>query len=193
MTDTSDLAQRLLGGDESVLRDILLQLAPAVKGVLLQRFCGVLNECDLEDVLAIGVFRLWSHRDRFDPERGSVRVWFFRIVDNAARDILKHGWHKARRMEAAFEPQQLSALPDHRTNGSAVPANGDANRPMIHRLREILDTLPAAQRQIILADAQSREGKASSQDLSAELGIPAATVRVYRKRALERIRSAVGD
>ncbi|MDA1013150.1 MAG: RNA polymerase sigma factor [Planctomycetota bacterium] len=193
MTDTSDLARRLLAGDESVLRDILLQLAPAVKSVVLQRYCGVLNESDVEDVLAMGIYRLWNHRDRFDPDRGTVRVWFFRIVDNAARDILKHGWHKSRRLEAPLDPQHLASLADRPTNGAAVPTNGDADRQMILRLREILETLPAAQRQIVLADAQSREGKASSRELSDELGIPASTVRVYRKRALERIRSAFAE
>lgn len=191
-TDCSGLAQRLIDGDESVLRDILRQLAPAIGGALRQRYCGVLNDSDVEDVLAMGVFRMWSSRDRFDPSRGSLRVWFFRIADNAARDILKHGWHKSRAMEAVFEPQHLSSLPDSRNNGHQ-PVNGEANREVILQLREILNSLPEAQRQIILADAQSRDGKASATDLSTELGIPASTVRVYRKRALERIRSLVSE
>ncbi len=191
-TDCSDLGRRLRDGDESVLPDILRQLAPAIGGALRQRYCGVLNSSDVEDVLAMGLFRLWAGRARFDPARGTLRVWFFRIADNAARDILKHGWHKARAMEAAFEPQHLGLLPDSRNNGHK-PTNGEASRELLTQLREIINSLPDAQRQIVLADAQSREGKASATDLSTELGIPPSTVRVYRKRALERIRKLVGE
>ena len=55
-------------------------------------------------------------------------------------------------------------------------------------LREVLATLSEKQRRIVLADAASKEGKVPSQELSDELGIPPATVRVYRRRAIEKLR-----
>jgi DNA-directed RNA polymerase specialized sigma24 family protein len=55
-------------------------------------------------------------------------------------------------------------------------------------LREILADLPEVQRRIILADALARDRVAASEYLAAELEIPAASVPVYRKRALDRIR-----
>ena len=55
-------------------------------------------------------------------------------------------------------------------------------------LREIVNDFFAKQRQIVWADALHSNGPVSSETLADELGIPAGTVRVYRKRALDRIR-----
>ena len=55
-------------------------------------------------------------------------------------------------------------------------------------IREIVDSLPAVQKFIVMADAFTRDGTASSQLLAEELNLPASTVRVYRKRALDKIR-----
>jgi DNA-directed RNA polymerase specialized sigma24 family protein len=59
------------------------------------------------------------------------------------------------------------------------------------QLRELLALLPENQRRIVLADADSPDGSVSSGDLAKELGIPASTVRVYRRRALERLRREI--
>jgi len=56
-------------------------------------------------------------------------------------------------------------------------------------LREIVAELPERQRYIVMADASAREGVASSILIGDELGVPGSTVRVYRKRAMDRIRS----
>ena len=167
--------------------------------VLTRRYQSVLRETDIEDVMSIGLFRLWKNRARFDCRRASLKVWFFRIVENAARDVLRHGWHKARLLEV--------------TGDAAVPgladasSNGRANRRQQHRndessraqddvptnlqldLREIVAELPERQRFIVMADATAKEGVASSQLLGEELGVPASSVRVYRKRAMDRIRT----
>ena len=54
-----------------------------------------------------------------------------------------------------------------------------------------LALLPEKQRRIVLADAESRDGLVASHDLAKELGIPQSTVRVYRRRALERLRREI--
>ena len=59
------------------------------------------------------------------------------------------------------------------------------------QLRELLALLPENQRRIVLADADSRDGVVASHDLAKELGIPPSTVRVYRRRALERLRREI--
>ena len=59
---------------------------------------------------------------------------------------------------------------------------------LVSALREIVATLPEAQRRIVWADALNPHGPVDGGVLAEELGIPPGTVRVYRKRGLDRIR-----
>jgi RNA polymerase sigma factor (sigma-70 family) len=148
---------------------------------------------------------MWQYRARYDSSRASLRVWFYRIAENVARDVLRHGWQKARQLEVVFEPLALAMVIDHRTletesvedppdedspsDKVATDNNTEITRPISGDLVEILKLLPEAQRRILLADAESTDGKVASQALASELGIPASTIRVYRRRALEKVRS----
>ncbi|MCP4506423.1 MAG: sigma-70 family RNA polymerase sigma factor [Fuerstiella sp.] len=202
-TEQADLAQRLLDDDEQALDDVLRLFGPMMLVVLTRRYQSVLRETDIEDVISIGLFRLWTNRARFDRRRASLKVWFFRIVENAARDVLRHGWHKARLLEVGSDLALLGAtdassnghakevqhLPDGELRGSSerVPSNLQLD------LREIVADLPETQRFIVLADSAAKEGVASSKWLGDELGVPGSTVRVYRKRAMDRIRREVAE
>jgi RNA polymerase sigma factor (sigma-70 family) len=211
-TSQPDIGQRLISGDEEALEAALRAHGPPVKALLRRKFFGPLTDTDFEDILAVALFRMWQYRTRYDSSRASLRVWFFRIAENVARDVLRHGWQKARQLEVAFEPLALAAVIDHRTSesetgesesdsrpGDGSPQeeneNSDAGghkqnqRPIGEELIEVLKLLPEAQRIILLADAESTDGKVASQALASELGIPASTVRVYRRRALEKVRS----
>lgn len=195
-TEQASLAQRLLANDEQVLDEVMRTYGPVILGVLTRRYRSVLRETDIEDVMSIGLFRLWQHRSRFDARQASLKVWFFRIVENAARDVLRLGWHKARMLEVSSE----SAVPGMteakcRTTGPVLPAE-EFSDAVDHvptslelDLRDIVAELPQKQQLIVMADAATRTGTASSQRLGDELDLPPATVRVYRKRAMDRIRS----
>ncbi|MFM9965743.1 MAG: RNA polymerase sigma factor [Planctomycetaceae bacterium] len=189
---SSDLGTRLRAGEEEVLELILRVHGPPILALLRQRFVGPLTATDFEDVLAAALFRMWQHRARFDPARASLRVWFFRIAENLARDVLKQGWHKARQRESSLAPAQLAEAIDRRpSNGDADVGHSPTLRVPSEQLRELLALLPENQRRIVLADADSRDGLVASHDLAKELGIPPATVRVYRRRALERLRREI--
>lgn len=193
MTSSSatDLGERLLAGDEQVLDAILQTHGPPVLALLRQRLGGPLTPTDFEDVLATALFRVWQHRTRFDPGRASLRVWLFRIAENLARDVLKHGWQKARQLERSTDPARLAESVDARSLGAGEDwTSAPRTRPAMSAelMRELLALLPEAQRRIVLADADSREGTVASDQLGRELGIPPGTVRVYRRRALERLR-----
>lgn len=187
-----DLGTRLRSGDDGVLEAILRTHGPAILALLKQRFVGPLTANDFEDVLATALFRIWQNRAKFDPKLASLRVWFFRIAENIARDVLRHGWLKARQLETSVEPSLLAMTVDPRwINGDtdAVPAT--TLRIPAEQLRELLALLPENQRRIVLADADSPDGVVASQSLANELGIPPSTVRVYRRRALERLRREI--
>ena len=183
-----DFGRRLRAGDESVLEAVLRADGPAVRGLLRQKFGGLLNAADFEDIVAAALFRVWKYRERFDPQRASLRVWFYRIAANVARDVLRYGWQKARQMEVPCEPIVLASVIDAHEEYKETGPQDVQPTAMKRDLRAALDLLPDNQRKIVMADAASRDGKVSSQQLSTELGIPAATVRVYRRRAIERLR-----
>ena len=192
MTDrdsVQDLGAQLRDGQENALEMILRVHGPPVLALLRQRFAGRLHGPDFEEILATALFRIWQHRSQFDQSRASLRVWFYRIAENLARDVFKLGWHKAKSLEMSLQPSVVDAVTRQRTvQDGELPETNGSLRISPEQLRELLTRLPENQRRIILADAQSPEGIVPSQNLSRELGIPPATVRVYRRRALERLR-----
>ena len=191
VTENADLAQRLLESDQSCLEEILRLFGAGILALLRRRFLEVLREEDLEDVLSIGLFRLWLSRQRYQHERSSLRVWLYRICENAARDVLRMGWQKARARELNSEEALLGFCQrDVEMCRENIANNIDEPSPTAvhHDLKEVLSEIPNVQRTILLADAAARDGVACSQRLSDELGIPPSTVRVYRKRALDRVR-----
>jgi len=191
LTEDADLAQRLLENDQGCLDDILRVFGAGILGLLRRRFRDVLREEDLEDVVSMGHFRLWTSRERYQLDRASLRVWWYRLCENASRDVLRMGWQKARvrevNSEAAFVG--ISERPSPATcdaDGAVLTVSPPA--AVHHDLKEVLSELPEVQRAILLADAAARDDVACSQRLAHELGLPASTVRVYRKRAMDRVR-----
>jgi len=151
----------------------------------------VLREEDLEDVLSMGLFRLWNSRDRYQVNRASLRVWWYHICENAARDVLRMGWQKARAREVN-SGDSFAGISERRSpsvfDSECVAITILPSTAVHHDLKEVLSELPGVQRAILLADAAARDDVACSQRLGDDLGLPASTVRVYRKRAMDRVR-----
>lgn len=187
VTEQHNLADRLRNGDADVLADILSELGGVTLHVLAQRFVGILPATDIEDVISIGLFRLWQNRARFDPSRASLRVWFFRICENAARDVLKHGWHKARILEVAADHAGEAPMPTDEA------ASDPSASKQWQQLKAAVDELPETQRRIVLADAAAKDDVACSTWLAGELGITPGAVRVNRKRAMDKLRRLAKD
>lgn len=193
-TEQMDLATRLLNDDEHALEDLLRTSGPKIMGLMKQRYLGILCESDLEDVISIGLYRLWTTRERFDASRGSLQVWFFRIVENTARDVLRLGWQKARQMEQpsnfAIQPNITPPINGHTKN---ITTGTSAPTQLTMDLRDIIEQLPDVQRHIVQADSMSKDDVASSDWLAEELSMKPSTIRVYRKRAMDRIRKELKE
>jgi RNA polymerase sigma factor (sigma-70 family) len=180
-----DLKEQLIRSDEEVLGAILRTYGAPVAALLRRRY-SVLNDHDIEDVLASALFRLWRYRKQLDTTRGSLGTLLLRIADNIVRDLFKEGWRKLRLHEASpLDPQELARLFVPTAAAESSTAN---NGQLGHDVRVIIDRLPDAYRFIVLADANARDRVASAEMISEELEIPAGTVRVYRNRAMATIR-----
>ncbi len=184
----TEIGLRLLEGDEGVIDKILRIYGPQIFAFLLRKYDTVFNEADIEDVLSIATFRLWQARNAYDESRGSVRVWFFKIADNAAKDVLKLGWQKARMLEIVVDSYEFDGLAVYQDNIGEQTKKEPQHAKMFKDVRKILEALPDVQRRILKADAHARDGKAETRALAAELGLPVGTVRIYRKRGIDRMK-----
>jgi RNA polymerase sigma factor (sigma-70 family) len=192
LSEDTEFGVRLLEDDQACLEDILRAFGAGILGLLRRQFRDALREEDLEDVLLIGLFRLWKSRQQYEQRRASLRVWLYRICENAARDVLRMGWQKARSREVSSD-SPLADVAELRSASSvnaidAVSLEESPPTAIHHDLKEVLGELPEVQRMILMADAAARDVVACSQRLGEELGLPASTVRVYRKRAMDRVR-----
>jgi RNA polymerase sigma-70 factor (ECF subfamily) len=148
-----------------------------------RRTCGA----DLADDVAQAAFiSLWQHRDRYFPERGSVRRWLLTIVRNRGIDLMRsrasrrrvsvtadpHGW-----MLAAADESEVAEAP----HAEVVRAESEQN---VHRM---LTTLPVAQRTVI--ELAYIEGM-SQQQIASNLSIPLGTVKGRLRLGLDKLRAA---
>lgn len=188
--DQLELALRLMEDDQAALTEVLRRFGPSIAAAFRGKY-EVLNDQDIENVLAIALHRLWDARNRYDDSRASLRTYFFHIADNAACDVFKYGWHKARQLEVDYgEDNDLDAIPCP-CGDPAGPQETARNRSPTRAerdLREIIEELPDSHRYIIWSDGCARDDVASSQKLADELGVAVTSVRVYRMRAMETIR-----
>jgi RNA polymerase sigma factor (sigma-70 family) len=169
--------------DEERLETVIREHGVAVRAFLIQRYAGTLNAADVDDGIAVAIHRMWARHEALRDLR-SPRAWFLRVADNVLKDVLRHGWQKARQLEVAADRAFLESLPEAREERIAPEISSELREA----LRQIVADLPEKQRRIIWADALHPEGALASETLASELGIPPGTVRVYRKRALDRIR-----
>lgn len=187
-TLTAPLRETDQAGDERRLEDVIRTCGSAVRAVVARRYATALGSADVDDVLAVAIHRIWKYRAKLTSV-DSPRAWFLRIADNVARDLLRYGWQKARQLEVRTERAWLESIAEPPTPDT--PANHTENAALTKALREIVAELPTIQAQIIWADAMHSDGLVPSEDLARELDIPQGTVRVYRKRALERVRKEI--
>jgi DNA-directed RNA polymerase specialized sigma24 family protein len=185
----SDLKRQLIDNNEGVLAKILREFGPAVAASLRRRYF-ILNENDVEDVLAIALYRLWAFRKRLDVAEGPLAALFYRIADNAVRNLFKSGWHRLRLQEVRLE--DWAEVVEAPVRSIEPVCSIDREPSDLGKIRQdlqiIIDSLPTAYRYIVLADANAKDRVASAELIAEELEIPAGTVRVYRNRAMNAIR-----
>jgi RNA polymerase sigma factor (sigma-70 family) len=187
------LAMALLDDDEDALEEILRAYGPSIARALHVQYCEtrrLLSPEDIEDVLSIALHRLWEARKDYDDKKATLRTLLYCIADNVARDVIKSGWQKVRRRERRPSQELMEQVPDPCPvdQGGQVKATKRKPSKEYKDLQQIVAKLPDLQRRIIVADAAAKTEVADSGLLARELRIPVGTVRVYRSRAMARIR-----
>ena len=182
--------------DEHALESMLQTWGGRVKGALINRYATAFIAADVDDIMAIAVEKLWRNRQKFDHRKGTLKAWFFRIADNVARDVLRYGWFKARKLELAVEQEMLDCLLEGQAP-KMIEREDDADvreEPGIRTvLMEVFQLLPETHRKILWADALSSSGVVPAADLARELNLSRGTVRVYRAKALAKLRELLAN
>lgn len=139
---------------------------------------------DREDVLENALLRAYDRREQFHGKsEGDLKRWVLRIVSNLARDHLRA---KRRRpdMRGLSEAQDLAAGGDEAGSGE----------PVKRVVREILEKLPSADRDVLLLRLGRGMSARETAELLGEEGIsePAVRMRLFRahRRFLGLLREA---
>jgi RNA polymerase sigma-70 factor (ECF subfamily) len=144
---------------------------------------------EAEDAVQETLLRAWQHGDRFDPAKGSLRTWVYRIATNVCLDMLRSA--RRRGLETAGPPGEMgSPLPEDawvlpmRDDPAEVAARRDTVRLAFVAA---LQHLPPRQRAVlILRDVLCWR----ADEVAALLDVSVAAVTSALQRAREGIRRA---
>lgn len=174
LTDERTIAAALVAGQRWALAAAFERWADLVHGVARQ----LVGRDDADDVTQQVYVEAWRSRATFDPERGELPGWLVGITRNLARA------HHRRR-----GPDPTSLVVDEQRDADPDPTI---------RPERVVDALVVAAAMRDLADAQRAvveltllAGMSQSQ-AAAELAMPLGTVKSHHRRALARLREALG-
>ena len=175
------LVARMARQDTGAARELFRRLSPLVYA-LAHRITGVRE--DAEDVLIDAFHQAWSQAHLYDAGRATVTGWVLNIARSRAIDRVR-----SHRRQAQHEsPMETVA-------GFPVPAPDNPEREAMRhevrdRLREVLSSLPADQRQVV---ELAYFAGFSHSEIAEQLGQPLGTVKTRLRLAMKKIRSSVSD
>ena len=176
--DEAELMRRIQNGDADAFAALYDRLSvPAYRTAI-----GIAhNRTRAEDVVQDAFLSVWRSRAAYQPERGSVVGWVMGTVRYRAIDSLRRNRrHDDQRASGEHIDEQLHAPGDLE--------RGVAERDEAARLREVLDKLPDAQREVI---ALAYFGELSTSEIARELTLPLGTVKGRMRLGLNALRSLV--
>ena len=199
--DDAAFVQYVVEGSESALEAIYDRYAAAVFAMAsrLTSDRGIAEEVVQDTFLA-----LWNRAESFDPSMGSLVAWLHTIARNRCIDRLRAagrrpnlvalGWAGGAEVDPAEALDRLVAA----GSGSVVVA-GAARLPgpedtvdaavLREAIRASLDGMPEVERIVILLAYQE---DLSQTEIAERLGWPLGTVKTRTRRALLRLREALG-
>ena len=180
--DDIDIALMMMEGDPEGARWLLQKYGGKVKAGLECEFRHVLADPEIDEALNTGALKTFRAARQYDKNKGSLRVWFYKIARNAARDILRvEQRHKADPLE--------SDLPSHVEVEAQEDDHGHPEQNKLsHDLKEAVAALPPLQRAIIEADLASGEGKADAGRLAQARDTTVKVIYASRSQAISKLR-----
>lgn len=131
-----------------------------------------------EDAVQESFLTVWRSRERYMPERGSVRTWVLAITHRRAIDVLRRNVVHLKRQQAASENEDRN-LQDDRTEVEVV------RREEAREVRAALEGLPTAQRKVV---ELAYFGGFTHSEIAGMLEEPMGTVKGRMRLGLQKLR-----
>lgn len=175
---------------------------PALRGYS-YRMLG--SPFEAEDAVQETLVRAWAAADQFDPDRGTLRGWLFRIATNVCLDMLRGRGRRARAMDVAppaapgpevGEPLGSGRWLEPAPDALFAAADGDPEAQVLRResirlaFLVAVQALPARQRAVLLLRDVFAWSAVEVADL---LDSSVASVNSALQRARVTIRNRQGD
>ena len=184
-TDATDdeLMTGLIAGDISALEVLYDRYSTLVFSVSLR----VLYDRQLaEDVTQEVFLRLWRRPQSFDPNRGRLLSWLMSVTRNRAIDERRRLARRLHTEDPADEP-----LPDRsQAAGADDPQLALALTELRWKVREAMQSLPAAQRQVI---ELGYFGGLTQVEIAERTGLPLGTVKTRVRLAMSKLRQQLQE
>lgn len=196
-TDDAALVRELVGGSEAALATLYDRYGDAIfaSAYRLTADRGIAEEVVQETFLA-----LWNRAELFDPAVGSLPAWLHAIARNRAVDRLRAAGRRPRLVATASrasdesESQSLErAMASGRLVAGAAqplgPEQSAAAAGLRDSIRTAIGAMPDQERIVILLAYQEQ---LSQTEIADRLDWPLGTVKTRTRRALLRLREALG-
>jgi len=187
--DERDLIARLRRGDQDALDAILRRWGGRVRRALFLRFGDLLNEQDLEDVMSVGLFRVWETRADFDPGKAKLETWFYILSRNAAVELLR----TRSRQIAPAQVRDLETVPGDAAAEVEPGTASEPSPPVAALARAVAEALTPRERRVVEAFVAADGNGPWAAAVADELGLAPQHVRVIRLRAFEKLRRAMAE
>lgn len=169
------LADRLMGRDESALREVMEQYG----GVVLGMARRVLVDNTLAEEVAQDAFlALWRRPGAYDPVRGSLQSFLLGVTRNKAIDLVRKE-ESLRRTKDALTSELETASKE------TSPHEGSIER---QHVREALEKLSGVQREAVVL---AYFGGRTYREVADELGIPEGTAKTRLRDGLSVLRRSM--
>jgi len=169
----SELISAWKAGDEAAATELVKRHAGAVARYL----SAAGGREDVDDLVQEAFFRAFRRLESF---RGtaSFRTWVMTIGSNVLKDQRRR---ESRRPVLELEPHDI-------VDNAANPYSSTVTRDLESRLQQIVENLPAMQRDVFLLRAQQGT---DYQEIADALGTSVGAARVHYHQAVKRIRKAL--
>ena len=195
--DDAALVRELVQGTESALATLYDRYGEAIfaSAYRLTADRGIAEEVVQETFLA-----LWNRAELFNPAVGSLPAWLHAIGRNRAVDRLRAAGRRPRIVatsSGATDESETQSLERAMANGTVVagaaqppgPEEAAAAAGLRDAIRTAITTMPDLERTVILLAYQE---ELSQTEIADRLDWPLGTVKTRTRRALLRLREALG-
>ena len=136
------------------------------------------NRPTAEDITQDAFLSIWRSRQRFRPDRGSVRSWMLSIVHHRAIDLIRRNMNHERRRASAEGLEEREEAPE-RTEAEV------ARREEARAVRTALAGLPNGQTRVL---ELAYFGGFTQNEIAEMLDMPLGTVKGRMRLGLEKMR-----